>query len=90
MAHEKWMRAYLQKIDGQTAPCPECGAGDIEWRLAGDPQSRFGFAVLWCHMCRMGDYLSRVRFPEGVEFVSMFDNEAVAKGIPSIKFVGRT
>ncbi|MBS2015035.1 MAG: hypothetical protein JST00_19245 [Deltaproteobacteria bacterium] len=87
MGHMDWLEAYLEKLDGKEAICPECGAAQIDWRLAGDPSSRFGFAILWCGRCGKGDRLSRLHFPAGVEFVSMFDAEDVAKGVPNIVFV---
>lgn len=82
-----WVRAYLAKLDGKEVVCPECGAGQVSWRLAGDPASRFGYAILWCGQCGKGDRLSRVQFPVGVELVSMFDEAEVTKGVPDGVFV---
>lgn len=82
------MDAYFKKIDGEDSACPECGKSGIEWRLAGDPATRVGYAILWCAHCYKGSRLSRVRFPEHIAFVSMFDARAVVDGIPDIEFVG--
>ena len=74
-------------LDGEQVPCPECGQGLVQSKLVGDPSTRVGFAVLWCPSCRKGTYISRVRFPEGVPFVSMFDTDAVKAGVPEITFL---
>lgn len=87
MSQLDWVHAYTAKLDGAEVRCPECGHGLVEWKLAGDPATRVGFAVLWCRSCGKGTYISRVKFPEAVPFVSMFDAEAVKEGGPDITFV---
>jgi ribosomal protein S27AE len=87
MGHQAWLAAYLSKLDGNEVRCPECGAGTVNWRLAGDPATRLGYAILWCSRCGKGSHLSRVKFPKGIEFISMFDTNAVAQGVPEIRFI---
>ncbi|WP_437506598.1 hypothetical protein [Sorangium sp. So ce1099] len=87
MGYQAWLTAYLAKLSGKEVRCPECGVGAVNWKLAGDPATRFGYAILWCLHCGKGSHLSRVKFPEGVEFVSMFDVDAVAAGVPEIQLV---
>jgi hypothetical protein len=87
MGHMDWLRAYLERLDGKLVLCPECGGAQVEWKLVGDPLSRVGYAILWCGHCGKGGRLSRLHFPDGVDFVSMFDAGEVAKGVPSIVFV---
>ena len=87
MSQGAWAKAYVGKLDGRKPRCPECGKGPISWRLAGDPESRVGYAILWCEACRKGCHLSRVQFPGGVSFLPMSDGDDVVRGIPEIELV---
>ena len=86
MGQEAWLRAYLDKIDNKSTLCPQCGNGPVEWKLVGDPSTRMGYAILWCAQCERGGHLSRVRIPDGVAFVSIFDAEARSEGVPNVQF----
>jgi hypothetical protein len=87
MSHLDWVHAYTTKLDGSEAQCPECGQGIVEWKLAGDLATRVGFAILWCRTCGKGAYISRVKFPPDLPFVSMSDADAVRDGVPDITFI---
>lgn len=66
MSHRMWVKAYLRRLDGAEAWCPACARGRVQWRLAGDPSTRMGYAILWCDECGKGTRLSRLEFPMGV------------------------
>ncbi len=87
MGHEAWLRAYLEKTSGKETACPDCRTGIVSWRVVAAPATRMGYALLWCNQCHKGTHLSRIRVPEGVDFVSILDLPAASDGVPSIEFV---
>jgi hypothetical protein len=87
MGQRAWLAAYFAKLSGGDVRCPECNVGFVSWKLAGDPVTRFGYAILWCSCCGKGSHISRVKFPEGLDFVSMFDADAVSQGVPDFQLV---
>ncbi|MBU2669852.1 hypothetical protein KOI35_40715 [Actinoplanes bogorensis] len=54
----------------------------------GDPESRIGFATLWCDVGLDGIFLSRVGIPEGAEMLS-FDSttEERAAVLPNVRLI---
>ncbi|GAA1822638.1 hypothetical protein HC028_15225 [Planosporangium flavigriseum] len=72
-----WMDAFgcIQNAapDEVSVDCPSCGDGKVKISYTGDPQSRIGYAILWCDACLRGIHLSRVGIPEGVDMLT-FDS----------------
>ncbi len=69
-------------------PCPDGDGGRLRITYTGSPQSRVGFATLWCDVGRNGIFLPRVGIPEGAEMLT-FDAtpEERAAVIPEIRLI---
>lgn len=68
--------------------CPECGHSRIEYELVGYPESRMGYALLWCPACHKGMNISRFKVPDGVAMLSFEQAEnGEGKERPAIDWV---
>jgi len=87
VGHSDWRNAYLEMVSGREVACPKCESGPVSWRLVADPTTRLGYALLWCARCGTGTHLSRIRVPDGLEFVSILDPKAASSGVPNIELI---
>lgn len=63
----------LDKIfQGEKVECPHCKNGILVHKFYADKKDRIGFAQFHCPKCDTDAHLSRVQFPEDVEFEEMF------------------
>jgi hypothetical protein len=71
---EAWVAAFSRIRDAWPADikvkCPTCGKGEVKVSYTGDPQTRIGYAVVWCDVCLHGTYLPRVGIPDGVPMLT--------------------
>ena len=84
----KWFEAVMaitSGIDDSALPlCPECAKQHVDYLYVGDPATRIGFLVVWCHACLRGTRISRARAPIGVHFMTFDDAEsAIAERVPT-------
>jgi hypothetical protein len=77
--------AWPERVD---VPCPDGDQGRLHLTYTGSPETRVGFATLWCDLGRNGIFLSRVGIPEGAEMLT-FDAtpEERAAAIPEITLI---
>ena len=89
---EAWFDAFTRIRDAWPerieVPCPDGDAGRLHITYTGSPDSRIGFATLWCNLGRNGIFLPRVGIPEGADMLS-FDAtpEVRAAVIPDIRLI---
>lgn len=57
--------------NGNKVRCPNCGSETLQHRFHARIEDRIGFAWFECPKCGMKAHLSRVKFPEGVDFEKM-------------------
>ncbi len=92
MSYEKWLDVVKKLQSNETGEpiySPECPEEKVCYRYIGDPATRYGYLVAWCNSTKKGINVSRLKIPDGVEFVSMdLPEDEVNKGIPDdIEFV---
>lgn len=80
-----WLRVLAQ-ASGQRdrthlGECPDCGLFRLQVRFIVNPDTRVGYALLWCAACLRGISVSRVRAPEGMPVRSL-DDPASTEGVP--------
>lgn len=56
---------------GNQVKCPNCGNKTLQHRFHARMEDRIGFAWFECSECDVKAHLSRVKFPEGVNFEEM-------------------
>ncbi|WP_037671364.1 hypothetical protein [Streptomyces griseus] len=82
---DAWLKALARWSTASetdaTAACPHCGRGEVRLRYVVDPDSRVGFALMWCDACGHGISVSRVRAPEGAP-VRSIDDATATEGVP--------
>ena len=89
---EAWFDAFTRIRDAWPTPvdvrCPDGDGGRLHITYTGDPESRIGFATLWCEVGRNGIFLPRVGIPQGAEMLG-FDAtpEQRAAAIPDITLI---
>ena len=89
---EAWFDAFTAIRDAWPTrievPCPDGDGGRLHITYTGNPESRIGFATLWCDVGRNGIFLSRVGIPEGADMLT-FDAtpEERAAVIPNIRLI---
>ncbi|GID31122.1 hypothetical protein [Paractinoplanes brasiliensis] len=89
---EAWFDAFTRIRDAWPErvepPCPDGDGGRLHITYTGSPESRIGFATLWCDAAHDGIFLSRVGIPEDAEMLS-FDAtpEERAAVIPEIRLI---
>jgi hypothetical protein len=88
---EAWFDAFMrfQDAPGQTEiPCPDGDQGRLHITYTGNPESRMGFATLWCDVGRNGIFLPRVGIPDGADMLT-FDTtpEERAAATPEIRLI---
>ncbi|WP_157441710.1 hypothetical protein [Actinoplanes awajinensis] len=89
---EAWFDAFTKIRDAWPepidVPCPDRDQGRLHITYTGSPETRIGFATIWCDAGRNGIFLSRVGIPEGAEMLS-FDAtpEERAAVIPDIRLI---
>jgi predicted RNA-binding Zn-ribbon protein involved in translation (DUF1610 family) len=49
--------------------CPECGEKGIQYKFAGELETRIGFLAIWCVSCNQGIHISRTNIPEYEEML---------------------
>lgn len=77
--------AWPERID---VPCPDGDRGKLHITYTGNPESRVGFATLWCDAGRNGIFLPRVGIPDGAEMLSFNATpEERAAAIPEIRLI---
>lgn len=83
-----WLKALSRLnvgADKEAAePCPNCGRNQIRTRYIANPESRVGYALIWCDACLHGVSVSRVRAPDGAPIWPIEDPDPVA-GVPVFK-----
>ncbi|MEU8657286.1 hypothetical protein [Actinoplanes philippinensis] len=77
--------AWPTRLD---ARCPDGDQGRMHITYTGSPESRIGFATMWCDVGHHGIFLPRVGIPEGAEMLS-FDATAEERAavIPEIDLI---
>ncbi|MEW8141519.1 MAG: hypothetical protein AB2794_21245 [Candidatus Thiodiazotropha endolucinida] len=65
--YKDWL--MVQPWKEQHSKCPSCGESNLEYYLVGDASTRIGWCMLWCASCKEGIQISRMKLPEGVEFI---------------------
>ncbi|GID93416.1 hypothetical protein Adi01nite_28280 [Amorphoplanes digitatis] len=89
---EAWFDAFTKMRDAWPerieVPCPDGDHGRLHITYTGDPESRIGFATIWCEVGRNGIFLSRVGIPDGADMLT-FDAtpEERAAVIPDIRLI---
>jgi hypothetical protein len=84
----KWLdaaKAIASGIDDSALPlCPACAQRAVDYLYVGDPATRIGFLVIWCHACLRGVHISRTRTPANVHFMTFEDAKtAIAQRVPT-------
>src|SRR5262245_60301975 len=73
--HDAWVRVFASitkpPVDPKRAACPNCGLFAVRFQYVADAGSRIGLCALWCENCGHGHTLSRVRVPDGIDFVPL-------------------
>ncbi len=59
----------------------------IKIKLAGRTIDRMGYGIVWCEECFMGIRLSRIKRPEGFDYVPMDQANDAFEVTKKIKFV---
>lgn len=67
--------------DVTSVSCPDCGARQLALRYVVDPDTRIGYALLWCDANLHGITVSRVQAPEGASIFPLGEPSAV-EGVP--------
>ena len=89
---EAWFDAFSRIREAWPARldvlCPDGDQGRMHITYTGSPESRIGFATMWCDVGHHGIFLPRVGIPEGAEMLS-FDAtpEERAALIPDITLI---
>ncbi|GAA1643094.1 hypothetical protein [Actinoplanes couchii] len=89
---EAWFTAFTTMRDAWPArvdvPCPDGDQGRLHITYTGNPESRVGFATMWCEVGRNGIFLPRVGIPDGAEMLP-FDAtpEERAAVLPDINLI---
>jgi hypothetical protein len=75
-AHGAWQdwSAALDRILSDVASiadeaCPSCGAKNLHIAFTGNPETRLGYASLWCDTSMDGIFTSRLHIPAGVAVI---------------------
>lgn len=80
-----WLRVLAQASGQQGRPhlgeCPDCGLPRLQVRFIVNPDTRVGYALLWCAACLRGVLVSRDRAPEGMP-VRLLDDPLSTEGVP--------
>lgn len=81
--HDAWVAVFAAitkpPADPKRAACPHCGRFAVHVRYLADERSRIGLCALWCVHCGHGHTLSRVRVPEGMDFVPLDASDHVLR-----------
>ncbi|MEU4161168.1 hypothetical protein [Actinoplanes sp. NPDC026670] len=89
---EAWFDAFTRMRDAWPDRieelCPDGDQGRMHITYTGSPETRVGFATMWCDVGRHGIFLPRVGIPEGAEMLG-FDAtpEQRAAVIPNITLI---
>ena len=86
--HDAWVAVFVAitkpPADPKRAACPNCGNFAMHFAYLADARSRVGLCALWCERCRHGHTLSRVRVPDGIDFVPLdAPDDVVRNAIPT-------
>ena len=75
MMNKKWLSLIDDLSHADKLICPNCGQKQVDYIYVGDDTSKIGYLQIWCKACRKGIYISRVRIPPNVKFVSFEDSK---------------
>jgi hypothetical protein len=84
MKYMDWVHASIAKQRGESATCPACGLGSVQWLPIGDRETRMGWILLWCDACLKGAHISRAKIPDHIAMTSFDDAEAAIAALPPI------
>lgn len=81
--HDAWVSVFAAIVrppaDPRRAACPNCGRFSVRFAYVADRRSRIGLCALWCDYCGHGHTLSRVRVPDGTDFIPLDAPEEVLR-----------
>ena len=84
------MDLFVDLSSGKRRLCPKCFQNDVEFRFAGDPRRRIGFALAWCPSCRSGYQWSRVAIPMASPVLTFAESQNLLNSISPINWLSRS
>jgi len=63
---EKWSKAVQTFLDKKCPSCPYCGSEELVV-TANCGDDRIGYLTMTCPYCEKTGYISRIKFPEGID-----------------------
>lgn len=82
---EEWYKLIGKLNHVEKLKCPNCEIKNIDYLYIGDEKTKIGYLHIWCNGCKKGIYISRVKIPEYLKFVSFEESKNME--LPSYDFL---
>ncbi len=74
---KKWYKLIGELTCPEKIKCPNCKKKSIDYLYIGDRKTKIGYLQIWCNECKKGIYVSRVKIPPNMKFVSFEESKDI-------------